>query len=234
MDLKLQLGTVKGDDQMIRDSKKSIAKEIVQFLEMVDGFRGKKHQFTTRKIRNAKLVRSNCGIARDGRRLSERGVVSKCQSMDRKEKKLIANLREKVERISWMSRALEDEEVSDEETEGYEHVGDESGAIIDQITNNNHLKMGLPIENDAHISNAKKHGCFVEDRSVVWVTNEDVGTPLETQDEAKAQSDGGLSLQSDESCDNEDREFTFSVPEPVKIGPRAGLMMRLPGVKIVG
>lgn len=69
---------------------------------------------------------------------------------------------------------------------------------------------------------------------MVWVTNEDVGTPLETQDEAKAQSDGGLSLQSDESCDNEDREFTFSVPEPVKIGPRAGLMMRLPGVKIVG
>lgn len=230
--MKLQLSTVKGDDQMIRDSKTSIAEEIVQFLEMVYGFRGKKHQLTARKIRNTKLVRSDYGIARDGQRLSERCTVSKCRSMDGEEKKLIANLREKVERISRMSRALEDEEVSDEEIEGYEHIGDENGAIIDQITNNSQLKMGLPIERNAHLSNAKKHGCSVEDRSVVWVTNKDGGTPLERQDEAKAQSDG-QSLQSNGSCDNENGEFTFSVPEP-EDWANSWFDDEATGVKIVG
>jgi len=216
---------------MIRDNTRSITKEIVQFLEMVDGFRVKKHQFTTRTARDTKLVRKDYGIAHDGGGLSERGAGLKCRSLNGEEKKLIANLREKVERISRMSRALEDEEVNDGEIEGYEHVGHENEEIVDQITNNNRLEKGLPVENNAYISNAKKHNCFMEDGSVVWVSNIDGGTHWGSQDEVDAQSDGRQSLQSDGSCHNEDREFTFSVPGPVKIEPRAGLTMREPGGK---
>ncbi|KAK9699355.1 hypothetical protein RND81_08G169200 [Saponaria officinalis] len=214
MDLLLFLDSIQGEDQMIRDSKKSITREIVQFLEMVDGVCVKRHQVMTRKIKSMKLVKND--KARSGhisKGYSERAEGSKGRNVDEdEEKKLIENLRERVERIGKMSRELE----KDDESPEFEHLGDEDKHIKSKYGLNN----GGSNKKKVPFSDGKKHVCFVEDGDKIRVgrdVDEMEDTSKGRQDEEEAHSDGGQSSsQSSEERSNRsyevdarDKDFTF-------------------------
>lgn len=252
-DLLVQLDSIQSGDQVIRESKRSITREIVQFLEMVDGVFVKRHQVLTKTMKNMRMGRND-----GSRRSSERDVGSKSRNTGSNERKLIANLRERVERIGRMSKALEDEQVDDAETEGFEHVDDEDGDIIG-LTNNYPVQNGVPVKKNTLRANAKKHVCFMEDGNVVRVydidgdirrTFQDIDEVEDSskgrQEEEEAESDNEqpslrsedgkkrVSHEDGESQYYQDEEFTFAAPEQVKMEARAELLSRKAGVKIVG
>ncbi|OVA00761.1 hypothetical protein BVC80_9083g52 [Macleaya cordata] len=59
MDLLLKLDSVQGGDPMIRDGKRSISRELVRFLEFVDGISVKRQQISSRAMKNVRLNTEN-------------------------------------------------------------------------------------------------------------------------------------------------------------------------------
>lgn len=170
MELLLQVDSIQGDDQMIRDSKRSITKEIDYFLDLLDGFCVKRHQGITKTMRNMRVVGNDNRTAREhGREFSEHGMRSKCRSMGEDEKKLFENLRRRAERIGMLSRELEDEE-EDAEMEGYKHVGmDEDGTCNSENSSKHQMENGGLVKKNALRPNLnrKKRVTFAEDGNVV-------------------------------------------------------------------
>ncbi|XP_074316810.1 uncharacterized protein LOC141653067 [Silene latifolia] len=246
MDLLTLVDSIQGEDQMIRDSKKSVTREIVQFLELIDGACVKRHQVMTRKIKATRLVRNDkARSGLDSREYSERAGGSKGRNVDN-EKKLIANLRERVERIGKMSRALEADEVVDDEVE---HIGDGNGGNFDHVRTKYGLNNGVNLNKSASLSDGKKRVCYVEDGKTIRVYNVDGDNIIgardmeeieestkvreeeeeDDDDEVEAQSDGQQSTQSSEDVTssksyevdgshNDDKDFTFPAQEPLKGG----------------
>ncbi|KAJ8439037.1 hypothetical protein Cgig2_014457 [Carnegiea gigantea] len=169
MELLLQVDSIQGDDQMIRDGKRSITKEIDYFLDLLDGFCVKRHQGITKTMRNMRVVGNDNRTAREhGREFSEHGMRSKCRSMSEDEKKLFENLRRRAERIGRLSRELEYEE--DAEIEGYMHVGeDEDGTCNSENSSEHQMENGGLVKKNALRPNLnwKKRVTFAEDGNVV-------------------------------------------------------------------
>ncbi|KAL9239978.1 hypothetical protein vseg_014246 [Gypsophila vaccaria] len=258
LDLLLLLDSIQGEDQMIRDSKKSISREISQFLEMIDEVCVKRHQVMTRKIKSMRVMRS--GTARSGhvsKGYSERAEGSKGRNVDDdEEKKVIENLRERVERIGKMSRAIEKLEVADDGSEGFEHLGEKDGAVFNRIRSKYGFNDGGTIGKSVPFSDGKKRVCFVEDGNTVRVYNVDgdkmvVGRDVDEieettkgrQDEEEAHSDGEQSSQCSEDVRSNrsyeadgnhthDKEFTFPASQPLQMKPKADFSTRKGGVKI--
>ncbi|XP_057521757.1 BAG family molecular chaperone regulator 8, chloroplastic [Amaranthus tricolor] len=258
MSLLLKLDSIQSGDKMIKDSKRCITREITEFLELFDGVYVKRHQVLTRKMKNLRLVENDNRAFNGTRGFTERNAGAKSRNLSNEEKKLMANLRERVEKIGRMSKALEvkEQEVfGGNETKGIKDVDDEENNIIDKITNNYKSKNGLNMKN-AQSSNSKQHVCFVENGNLIRVYDVDrdpkarVVDVIEDStkgalDEEEVLSDGeGSSYDdsnegtrncgSDKEFDNQDEEFTFSTtPEPLRIDPRADFMSRKSGVNIV-
>ncbi|KNA10297.1 hypothetical protein SOVF_145740 [Spinacia oleracea] len=262
MDLLHKLESIQSGDKMIRDSKRTVTREIVEFLELVDGFCAKRRQVLTMKIKSMRLARNDNIAARDTKEFSGHNVGSKTRTVDNKEKKLMANLRERVENIGRMAKALEEQEqeaFGDADIDEFKHVDDEDDDLLGQIASNYRLKNGLNVKQHAQSSNARKRVCFVEDGNLIRLYDTDGDSSRSTSrlvdviedstkgthDEEEAQSDVEGSSQSSEElrkfrsdevseeCENQD-EFTFSTtPEPAKMEPRVDFMSRKPGVKIV-
>uniref|UniRef100_A0A7C8YKH8 BAG domain-containing protein n=1 Tax=Opuntia streptacantha TaxID=393608 RepID=A0A7C8YKH8_OPUST len=194
MELLLQVDSIQGDDQMIRDSKRSITKDIDHFLDLLDGICVKRHQVITKTMRNMRVVGNDNSTAYDhGREFSKHGIRSKCQSMSEDENKLLQNLRRRAERIGRLSRELEDED-EDGEMEGYKHVGeDEDDTYIPKNSNKHQMENG---ELDKKNAVRQKRVTFVEDGNVVRVYDIEENTSLDVneaehsrkgvQDEAEA------------------------------------------------
>lgn len=264
MDLLLKLDSIQSGDKMIRDSKRTVTREIIEFLELVDGVCVKRHEVLVRKMKNMRLVRNDDNrAAHNTRGYSEHNVGSKVRNVDNEEKKLMANLKERVEKIGKMSKALEEQEqevFGEAEIRGFKHVDDENDDILGQITSSYRLKDGLNAKKNAQSSNANKRVCFMEDGNLIRLYDMDgdcrstsrlvdvIDDSAEgTHDEEEARSDGEGSSQSSEEmrkfksdevseeCNNQDVDFTFSTtPEPAKMETRADFSLRKPGVKIVG
>ncbi|KAL2898551.1 BAG family molecular chaperone regulator 8 chloroplastic [Bienertia sinuspersici] len=213
MDLLLQLDSIQSGNKMIRDSKRALSKEIAGFLELLDGACVKRHQLLlTRKVNtnnhNMSMVRES-----DNRPVHHKKASSKHNhdhhaqpKSSNEEKKLMANLRERVEKINRMSKVLEQQEqeqdvIGDPEVKGFNNVDDD---IIGQIASNYRLKNGQAIKKNAQSTNTKKRVCFVEDGNMIRVydnINGDSGSTSRlvdviedptkgTHDEEDAQSDG--------------------------------------------
>ncbi|KMS99262.1 hypothetical protein BVRB_2g046310 [Beta vulgaris subsp. vulgaris] len=216
MDLLLKLDSIQSGDKMIKDSKRSVTREIVEFLELVDGACVKRQQvLLTRKMRSMRLVRNDNRSVYESRGFSERNAGSKCRNVDSKEKKLIANLKERVEKIGRMSKLLDEQEVfGDGKLKGFKHVDeeDDDDDTVGQVTSNYRLRNGLNMKKNAQSSNAKKRVCFVQDENLFRVHNNDgncrsasrmvdviENSSKETDDEEEeAESDGEGSSQSSE------------------------------------
>ncbi|KAF2299346.1 hypothetical protein GH714_031649 [Hevea brasiliensis] len=58
MDLLLKLDSIQGGDPMIRDGKSSISRDIVRFLEFVDGLAAKRNGCSYKPAKNVRSVRN--------------------------------------------------------------------------------------------------------------------------------------------------------------------------------
>ncbi|KAK8644365.1 hypothetical protein V6N13_123674 [Hibiscus sabdariffa] len=61
MDLLLKLDSFQGGDPMIRDGKRSVSRDLIQFLEYIDGLPLKKHKLLYKNAKNMRVLRSSCG-----------------------------------------------------------------------------------------------------------------------------------------------------------------------------
>ncbi|KAK9271535.1 hypothetical protein L1049_001895 [Liquidambar formosana] len=57
MDLLLKLDSIQGGDPMIRDGKRSISRDLLRFLEFVDGVSVKRHQLSTKAMKTVRFGR---------------------------------------------------------------------------------------------------------------------------------------------------------------------------------
>ncbi|GAB2300604.1 hypothetical protein Dimus_034639 [Dionaea muscipula] len=94
---------------MIRDSKRSITREIVQFLELVDGLRVDRRGHLVRNGNKTRVVSSSL--------------------LDNDKARPMKELRERVERIGRLSKALDHDSSGNMEPEGFKHVIDEDGVV---------------------------------------------------------------------------------------------------------
>ncbi|KAJ6936535.1 hypothetical protein NC652_011290 [Populus alba x Populus x berolinensis] len=56
MDLLLKLDSIQGGDPMIRDGRRSVTKDLVRFLEFIDGFAVKRHERSCNSARNVRVL----------------------------------------------------------------------------------------------------------------------------------------------------------------------------------
>ncbi|CAI9777414.1 unnamed protein product [Fraxinus pennsylvanica] len=113
MCLLLKLDCIQGDDPMIRDGKMSINRELINFLDFIDGFCGKRKEVSSGVVKNVRYRKNNnksrvlqgdgkmsnvdCGIVGSVNVEKLRGLVEKIEKLstmfDVKEGKVIENPR---------------------------------------------------------------------------------------------------------------------------------------------
>ncbi|KAL3813446.1 hypothetical protein ACJIZ3_014714 [Penstemon smallii] len=233
--LLLKLDTIQGGDPMIRDGKKSIIKELNNFLDLIDGFCEKRRGHS----RGANVrYETNSVKSRDSNRERKTGNL-KLGGLKRVNEEKMKGL---VERINKLAEELDDEEIE----------------VIDCPSKRNHKVPGNRTEDLV-----KQHGSTIRPKvkkSVSFAENmvdareieddlcravEEIGVSskeAEDDEEDEDQSENGSSLsESDGEKDlrsnprsegnfvtrhNESRteNFVFSAPLPVKMETRAELI----------
>lgn len=119
MDLLLKLDSIQDSDSMIRDGKRSVTRELVRFLDFIDGVSARRHQLRNKPIRNMRTAQN----ASKSRVLMGR-VGSNCRDSGADQRELMEKLRDRVEKIRGFSRVLEKGE-EDVELEGFQHLSDD-------------------------------------------------------------------------------------------------------------
>ncbi|GAB2257733.1 hypothetical protein Droror1_Dr00013893 [Drosera rotundifolia] len=144
MDLLIWVESIQAGDGMIRERKRSITREIVRFLELVDGLnvqRIERERLTKMKVtKSARIVRSGNrarvpSFVRDNEKLSKKNAVSRnCDSGSGRDRPVV-ELRKRVERIRRLSRELEEEEEDEDDVEfdGFKHVISPDGGGVDGV-----------------------------------------------------------------------------------------------------
>ncbi|MFQ6630530.1 hypothetical protein Gotur_009997 [Gossypium turneri] len=118
MDLLLKLDSFQGGDSMIRDGKRSVSKDLFQFLEHVDGLVLKRHKLLYKNAKNIRVLRNGS---------------SKPKVLRSKSGEVMEKLRDRVEKLERFSTIEEGNDVV--ELEGF-HQG------IDEAENKNKNKNG--------------------------------------------------------------------------------------------
>ncbi|KAL9256926.1 BAG family molecular chaperone regulator 8, chloroplastic-like protein [Drosera capensis] len=144
MDLLIWVDCIRAGDGMIRDSKRSITREIVRILEFVDGLnveRFERDRLTKMKVtKSARIVRSGNrarmpSFVRDNEKLSKKNAVIRNGDSGRGRDRPVEELRERVERIRRLSKELEEEDGEDVEFYGFKHVIAQDGGGVDGVRN---------------------------------------------------------------------------------------------------
>lgn len=243
MDLLLKLDSFQGGDPMIRDGKRSVSKDLIQFLEYVDGLVLKRHKLL---YKNAKTIR----VLRNG--------SSKPKVLRSKSGEVMEKLRDRVEKLERFSTIEERNDVV--ELEGFHQGIDEA-----ENKNKNKNKNGeLLLKRQGIQPKVKKTVSFAENGNVYRI--------ISNGDEVSSSGDGSLtdeSVSSDERGDTMENlvkesedlvenleeamnlnkqarsnsvedyqiqggDFVFSAPLPVKMESKADLMKKRNGaLKIV-
>ncbi|KAL2329899.1 hypothetical protein Fmac_017480 [Flemingia macrophylla] len=110
MDLLLELDCIQGCDPMIVDGKRSISRDLVQFLDSIEEVALKRHVLC---VRAAKTVRSGKKVLHKPR-----------NSGDEERRKLLQNLRGRVDKLSKLCKVSADNEEESGSEEGI-HDGDD-------------------------------------------------------------------------------------------------------------
>ncbi|XP_015962706.1 BAG family molecular chaperone regulator 8, chloroplastic [Arachis duranensis] len=127
VNLLLQLDSIEGCDPMIVDGKRSISRDLVQFLDSIEGVAVKKH---TRCVKAAKSGR-----------VSQRVNKPRDSGDDDERRKLLQNLRGRVERISRLCKLSETNEGDLEHDHGdgvggnYDYNYDDADGYGDGVAN---------------------------------------------------------------------------------------------------
>ncbi|KAF9624119.1 hypothetical protein IFM89_008057, partial [Coptis chinensis] len=114
MDLLLKLDFIQGGDPMIRDGKRSISRDLVHFLEFIEGVSVKRQQVYSKSMKKVKFAEDNEENEDSSLYMGAKGD---CKDDDQRE--LIEELCKKVENIEGFARKYEEnEEEAEVEGEG--------------------------------------------------------------------------------------------------------------------
>ncbi|KAG4128253.1 hypothetical protein ERO13_D09G010000v2 [Gossypium hirsutum] len=241
MDLLLKLDSFQGGDSMIRDGKRSVSKDLIQFLEYVDGLVLKRNKLLYKNAKNIRVLRNGS---------------SKPKVLRSKSGEVMEKLRDRVEKLERFSTIEEGNDVV--ELEGF-HQG------IDEAENKNKNKNGeLLLKRQGIQPKVKKTVSFAENGNVYRiisngdevsssgdgsltdesVSNDERGDTMENL--VKESEDLVENLEEAMNLNKEARsnsvedyqiqghDFVFSAPLPVKMESKADLMKKRNGaLKIV-
>ena len=146
---------------MIRDGKRSITRDLVQFLDLIEGVAVKKHWHYVKATKNARLVH---GINKS------RNSETKHENFGDGQKKLLENLRNRVEKISRYCKLLENDE-EDVEHEGIQDFIDDdddgdSRVLMDRKSGLSQNKNGAFVQRHGVQPKVKKSVSFAENKNV--------------------------------------------------------------------
>ncbi|KAM2683181.1 hypothetical protein EV1_044827 [Malus domestica] len=161
INLLLKLDSIQGGDPIVRDGKRSISRDLVRFLEFIDGVVMKRHGLSLKAVKNVKGVKN----VRFGQNVNKPRVLpAKCgrdMGWDQREK--IENLRDRIEKIRGFARIAENDE-EDVELEGFQHDSDE-----DEENLRLRFKNGVLVKGHGLQPKVKKNVSFAENGNVYRV-----------------------------------------------------------------
>ncbi|KAK6913323.1 hypothetical protein RJ641_022924 [Dillenia turbinata] len=150
-DLLLKLGSIQGFDPMVRDGKRLISRELVRFLEFIDGV-------LTRRREISRKLKKSIGFLRNGNK--SRVLISSDLGGDKR--RLTMKLRDPDGEIGGSSRDFGDVD-EDIEIEGFHHFSDNE----ENPNPRSRLPHGVLVKKDKLEPKMKKTVSFAEDRNVV-------------------------------------------------------------------
>ncbi|KAK6928117.1 hypothetical protein RJ641_006708 [Dillenia turbinata] len=150
-DLLLKLDSIQGFDPMIRDGKRSISRELVRFLEFIDGV-------LTRRRENSRKLKKSLGFSRNGNK--SRVLINSDLGGDKRS--LTMKLRDLDGHIGGPSRDFGDVD-GNVEIEGFHHFSG-NGKNPNPRSRFPH---GVLVKKDKLEPKMKKSVSFAEDRNVV-------------------------------------------------------------------
>ncbi|KAJ6734795.1 BAG DOMAIN CONTAINING PROTEIN EXPRESSED [Salix purpurea] len=127
MDLLLKLDSIQGGDPMIRDGKRSVTRDLVRFMEFVDGFAIKRHELSYKSASKARAL----GNTSKARALNAKNGYGSCRDLTQSQKEIMEKLRKRVEKISGFSRVCENDQ-EDAELEGFQQFVDDDDRELDR------------------------------------------------------------------------------------------------------
>lgn len=173
-------------DPIVRDGKRSISRDLVQFLEFIEGVAVKRQGLCLKPVRNVRSVQNVN---------KSRVVGNKCGGLGRDQWEMIGKLRDRIEKIRGFARVSENDE-EDVELEGFQHVSDDDEESLAQYRNGALLK---------------RHGFQPKVKKSVSFAENNVFRVYENKDEVVSSGDG-----SDSSDDHGERVENCSEVEDVK------------------
>ncbi|KAF2313640.1 hypothetical protein GH714_012544 [Hevea brasiliensis] len=190
MDLLLKLDSIQGGDPTIRDGKRSISRDIVRFLEFIDGLAAKRHGYSYEPAKKVSFVR-NSYKSRASNASIGYGDLSGYQ------KEIVEKLSDRVEKIRGFSRVCDNDE-EDVELEGFQQfINDEEDDFVNPKFCPDGKHGGSKIRNVALIKNnvgkprVKKTVSFAENGNVYRVFSDN--------HESALSRDGSFAERSDSS-----------------------------------
>lgn len=156
-----------GGDPMIRDGKKSITRDLVRFLEFMDGVAVKRNGLSLKAMKKERFAKNG-----DKSRVV---LGSECADLDGDQRAIIGKLRDRVKKIRGFSR---DSENDDEhvELEGFQHFSnddnddeDEENPIVVLSGKNGRIRNGVLVKRHGVQPRLKKIVSFAEDGNVLKV-----------------------------------------------------------------
>ncbi|KAM2858791.1 hypothetical protein COP2_024287 [Malus domestica] len=176
IDLLLKLDSIQSGDPIVRDGKRLISRDLVRFLEFIDGVVMKRHGLSLKAVKNVRF----------GQNVNKSRVLpAKCGGdLGRDQREKIENLRDRIEKIRGFARVSENDE-EDVELEGFQHVSDE-----DEENLRLRFKNGVLVKRQGLQPKVKKNVSFSENDNVYRViSNSD--EPVSSGDGSDSSDDHG-------------------------------------------
>ncbi|KAI5340853.1 PREDICTED: BAG family molecular chaperone [Prunus dulcis] len=175
IDLLLKLDSIQCGDPIVRDGKRSISRDLVRFMEFIDGVVMKRHGLSLKAVKNARF----------GQNVNKSRVLpTKCDDLGRDQREIIGKLRDRIEKIRGFARVSENDE-EDVELEGFQHVSDE-----DEENLMTRFKNGVLVKRHGLQPKVKKNVSFAENGNVYRVfSNSDA--PVSSGDGSDSSDDHG-------------------------------------------
>ncbi|WJX75308.1 hypothetical protein P8452_58852 [Trifolium repens] len=243
VNLLIQLDSIQDCDTMIVDGKRSISKDLVQFLDSIEEVAAKKRICYVKAVKNS----------RTGQKVQRQ---RNSNGDDDEKKKLLKNLRGRVEKISKLCEAYGDDEEGLEAEDGVHNHGDDYGVTDTLISRRDRNKNGVFVKRQEIQPRVKKSVRFAENGNVCEVystrtsesdgssSNDDQGEVLENgkfvvvdvvdSSQGVEEDSGGSTHSSDDGDivkEQHQEKLLFSAPLPLKMENRTDLKSK--GVKIL-
>lgn len=155
------LDSIQGGDPMIRDGKRSISRDLVRFLELIDEVAVKRHGLSLKTVKNVSFGYPNVN--------KSRVLATKIRSLG-EQREMLEKLRARVENISGFSRVSQNDE-EDVELEGFQQASDndEENPRIVISRKTGQIRNGVLVKRNGVQSRVKKSVSFAENGNMYRV-----------------------------------------------------------------